>query len=802
VKTVELPHQGAWLVYLNGLLVPCPSVSVSYGVGVIPEATLSFPPHRLLQRLGTEDKIEVVVFYLDDLAEPTKPEFRLLFEGEIAGWSYTSSTSGRQITFNAIADISIFTQLHFFFLNNVDTLAANVVKEGGSQSVEGVDQAGAVFPFSLFKKGLLIREPLKLTDPPQPDVTRPFEIIYNVVRGMLDHELSPARRAVPSIGFFSRWARKRNFQNRFAALPIFEDPDPTIGTSQVFPILEAAQATAAMKAMQDNLATDIGDAGTMMEVLNGIFGTVYFEISMLPTAACARVRLSDGQVLGPSNSDPSNRDAPELEPLRILNYMVKPQFRFGIPPTCNVMFPSMITNYSYAENYLVQPTRTYVNDTFISQVLAQNVFTTSALTFGFPEEVDVVLREKMSQAQAAATAAKNAGVGPSPGNQTHSGKNVLLFPEEQFKGPLIHRMSIPSWFTYLKNKEPPTADSPAAVEESRAIHQLMQSYVSYEHFRARYEKRGGAVNMAWNPYVVPGHPCVVFDQAASAFHTVGYLQNVQQSLSLEGMTTAINYSSARTIPEMLDLLQSELVKNPGKIFGSAPLEPIVAIRDIIQDFTKAEQFYNALFFQRTTLPPGGKKASFDFREVLGYDDGKGGADPIVLEAEPDSPTNGGGAGKLVTTTRVTNLVGDRNVVPLKGFDPVFANYDIAMRYIARPICSITDYVRFLHGEAPMSQLVVKTTALDGTTLNPQVETGDSAFGNTVTYFKRIKRLRQGPGAQPPPAALGVTGSGAAAAVFTGTNVGGPANFAQTRADWDTVLENYRAEMVNRQGPLE
>lgn len=803
---VGVPHRGAWLLYLNGIEVPCAQATVSYGVGVIPEATISFPPHRFLHRLGTEDKVEVVLFYLDDLADPANPEFRLLFEGEIIGWSYTSSGSGRQMTFNAVADISILTQLHFFFLNNVDAVAANVANAGSG--AEGVSQAGAIYPFSLFKKGLLFTTPIKPNDPPVPDVTRPFEILYNVVRGMVDAGLDPKRRAIPSVNFFARWVRKRNFVNRFAALPIFED-ELADNTKGVFPILQAAQATSAMQAMQQNLAQTIGDAGTLWEVLREVFGHVFFEVAMLPTAPCARVRLSDGTILGPGTVSPNGGKVNPIEPVRLLNYFVKPQMFFGIAPTCNVMFPSMISNYTYSESYVAQPTRTYVNDQFISGVLAQNVFTAAALTFGFPEEVDAVLAAKTGKAQAAAdAAAKSAGrpSGVAAGSRrvSLSGKNMLVFPEEFFKGPVVHRMPVPAWFTYLKNKEPKTVTTastqpaPADVEESRSLHQLMSSYVSYEHFRSRYEKRGGSVNMAWNPYVVPGFPCVVFDQKASAFHTVGYLTNVVQTLTQGGMETAVNYGMSRTVPEMLDLLKSELVKNPGKIFGSAPLEPITSIRDIIQDFTKAEQFYNALFFQRQPMKEG-KKAAFDFREVIGYDNKGGTPDPIALEDVAVGTTSAAGQ-SVESKVRVNTLVGDRDVVPLPSFVPVFNQYDTAMRYVARPICNLLDYVSFLHGGLPLEALREPDETINGVTSQPQVVDGDDRYGDVV-YFKRIKRLIQGPGTAPPPSVVGVTGSGVDAVAFEGAP-SGVTEYVQTRADWDTLLEAYRAEMYSRKGPQE
>src|ERR1035437_2939940 len=140
-------HRASWLVYLNGIHVPCPEVTVTYGVWQIPEATLSFPPHRFLQRLGSEDRLEVAIFYLDDLIDPEKPAFRLLFEGEITGWNYVNSPFGRMMQFTALADIAIFSKLYFYYLNSMDAAAA-LLLEPNTVRVPGA--ANIFFPASLF----------------------------------------------------------------------------------------------------------------------------------------------------------------------------------------------------------------------------------------------------------------------------------------------------------------------------------------------------------------------------------------------------------------------------------------------------------------------------------------------------------------------------------------------------------------------------------------------------------------------------------------------------------------------------
>lgn len=779
-------HRGAWLVYLNGIEVPCPSVSVSYGVGQIPEATLSFPPHRYLNRIGAEDRLEVVIFYLDTLINPGKPEFRLLFEGEIVGWSYNSSSSGRQMTFNAVADISIFTQLNFHFLSSTNDIVGHFAANDSS----GVAQAGAVYPFSLFKKGLVYREAVAppKTVPPS-DVTTPFEIMYNVVRGLVDSQITPQLRSVPAVNFFARWARKRNFINRFSALPIFEEGG---GDTKVFPIIQAAQATTVLDTLKTSVATSVGNAGTIMDVLREVYGHVLFEIAMLPTAPVFRAKIDDGTILGSPQNPPPVAGGNPLQPIRLLNYFVKPQMYFGVAPMCNVFFPSMITHYSYTENYVTQPTRTYVSDQLYGQMLTGNPLNALALQIGYPDEANAVLRSGVSGTDPKASAKQI----------NNNNKNLLLYPEEFYKGPSTYRMAVPKWFTYLSNQTATT--NQGTDPELNSVQILLSSYVTYEHYRARYAKRGGAVNLAWNPYPVPGFPCVVFDQEASEFHTVGYLNSVTQNLSVGNMSTAVNYGMGRTIPEMFKLLKEEITKT-NKIWGSSPLEPVQNIRDIIQDFAKAESFYNGLFFRKQTMIAG-KKASFDFREVLQYRNADGTTEAIYAAA----PTTAGvstaqGETQQVQVAGVNNLTGDREIVASKSYDAAFKQYDTAMALVARPICTIDEYITFLYGEgADLNDLVEKGN----------IQIGDkNKFGQDVLYYTRIKKLSY---VDVDPnklkgASTNVTTVNGQSAPFTDKNAGTPSTLPEnatpgmvavgdTRADWDKLLTQYQAEMYNRKAP--
>lgn len=832
VFSSNLSHRAYWLVYMNGIEVPCPSLNISYGVWEIPQCNLQMAPHYTLERLGAEDKVDVVVFYLDDFQDPNEPKFCLAFEGEIVGWSYQNSSNGRMMSFDCVANIATYQQLYYFFLNTAEA----VYDKATNQSVDGVSvtQPGAVYPYSLFKQGLLSES----ADPP-PDINGPYDILDNIIRGMVGSTLPTNRRAIPSINFFSRWVRKNNLMNRFTALPFFEDKTLAAAGQDpgIFAIIKAARDVEANRTQQTSLSESVGNAGSLLDVIKKIFGTVFYELAMIPSPAAVRAQIKGGAIIGPALADPTG--PAHLSPVRLQNYYAKPQMLFAIPPTCNVFFRSMVNSHNYQENFATQPTRIYVNDSFYTALPNMGApYNAYATTAAYPPEVSTVLKRKFpnhlkSDDQAAA-------VDPS-----QTGRNVLVWPEEFFKGPVTDRRPIPAWYTHLLNTTRSAADR-------ESLQDLFELYAQYEYVRARYEKRGGSVSMHHNPYALPGYPCVVFDTETPALHMVGYVMHINHSFSSNGrgsMSTQVNYSFGRTLREMLDEVKAESFRLGG-VLGAAPADPVDDTRLITQDFTVAEQFYNATLHQRAPMK-GSKKASFDFREVIGYatpvsKEHPDGVERIYIngptqydvnrrfviskadeaaaaasestteeaEAQAEAQAQAAqtaaaaqAASATATTPVTTNIDPSREFVPTAGFQGAFQSFDAAMNYVARPICSISEYLEFLYPDQSLDELLAAKT----------VEGGTRIEGTSAIYFSRIKRFRPTvvnpldpnferpaqPGftARPTPSQAGAVLEPLAdnettpdATTYTGAPAAVPADFPQTRQDWDTVLLKYREEI--------
>lgn len=558
-------YQAAFVCYINGVFVPIMGFQTEAAVWEIPSFTIHLVPDLRLQRLGCEDRVPVQIFALDYWFNPEKPQFTLLIDGEIVGWQQSSYAGRRSMAFTCLQHINVFEDLYFFYMTNVDDVIAAQSPEVMAQ---GFSEPGLMWPYALFHQGLLSTSAqigaatppsrngpntntgtAPVTDPdegidaasPAAPIKAPYELLYNVIRGIIGTEVPNARRSVPMMNFFARHTRKTRLYQRFVRLPYLEDPERLADGKGVFPIFNAARNTEALNAMQRHLVSEIGTSGPVWELLKQVFGVVFMEIGMVTNPPAVIVELNspsgprqDGKILrilnnntepvvqqgalseptpdalqtradelsrtiraavmGQASIDPAalteagytslpariievdatqirthlertarqrgdtSRTPPREEParvegqdtrqpIRLAQYFVKPEFLFGIPPHCNVIFPSMTTGFTYDESFKNQPTRTYVNDSVMTQLLRANGpnrhFLLHALSVGYPEEANALMEHKAGgDTESATTRATPA--------MMESGKNLLIWPEEFFAGPKTARFSVPKWLQMLR----------------------------------------------------------------------------------------------------------------------------------------------------------------------------------------------------------------------------------------------------------------------------------------------------------------------------------------------------------------
>lgn len=476
-------YLGAWVAYINGRFVPIMGFDTDTSVWAIPTFRVHLLPDAVITRLGAEDRVQVALFYLDHWYDAEKPEMRLLCDGEIVGWGYSHSGGARSIAFTCAAHLSIFQALYFHYMTNVDDIVASRAPEVQATSV--ATTAGPIYPYGLFHQGLTptaaqlaAESPGSTADAPAPEgapspstpIQSAYELVTNAIRGCISKDVPDTRRALPAMNFVGRWIRLTNFHNRWVRMPLLEDPDRLASRVGVFPIFNAVRNAEALTAMQRHVASQVGNAGNIWNLFQQVLGLVYMEIGAIPNPCTVLVQLNDtsggagsnpvdGRIIGHPDYGTPQVDQRSAEaraagagsatpgisprtPVRLAQYFVKPQMLTGEVPACNAIFPSQIESWAFDENYAGQPTRVYINDSVMTQALRaegpNREFMLHALTAAWPEEAHAILHHR-------AGSTTDAAAGP-----TESGKNLLIWPEEYYKGVVASRAALPAWFQMLR----------------------------------------------------------------------------------------------------------------------------------------------------------------------------------------------------------------------------------------------------------------------------------------------------------------------------------------------------------------
>ena len=490
-----------WLVYLNGLEVPVVSVSTSFEVWKFPTASIEMVPHPCLQRLGNEDRIQVAVFFLDVFKDPGDPTFRLLGEFEITGWSYSNSSYGRSIQLNCVSHLQIFAQLFFFYMSSVDDVIvgsgaafgtaahagsgakvfypsslfiSGLVPQGAAaEATEGGETkgTGAAAKTTSKKAGPAPEygTAANRTEPVPGDeiidesdfIRTPLEFITNVFKALTAYitpvgsnedvtenpnRLPPSSISYMGRNFFGRWLLTTRFHRRWAALPLFEDDDARRDMG-CFPLVKAIGDYHILRIMQKNVMSGVGQAQPVWGLLQMIYGNMYMDVVPIPAPAAVRehkktwdiereLREGDLDLPGDPALGIHYKTAQTFVPA-LTSFIVKPQSVFGIPPKCNIIFPSMVKNLVFQEDYMNQPTRLYMGETLLTDLLTPegsgagfSNIVADQLTTGYPN----IVRERM---KAFVT------------NPKKNTKNFILYAEEFFKGPNTARINAPPWLFLL-----------------------------------------------------------------------------------------------------------------------------------------------------------------------------------------------------------------------------------------------------------------------------------------------------------------------------------------------------------------
>lgn len=339
-----------------------------------------------------------------------------------------------------------------------------------------------------------------------------------------------------------------------------------------------------------------------------------------------------------------------------------------------------------------------------------------------------------------------------------------------------------------------------------------QTYAAYEFWRERASKRNGSATLLFHPFLTPGFPGVFWDTETDGDHQMGYVTNVQHTLTEGSMSTAVSWTYGMSFNEFFEELratraaesgrpsfesdrsaasvrlgEAEPVKLPTEQVGgfaaeqvadymrrvfeagslgaeaalegpmdAAPPSPIQAIRRGFQRLNGAREAYRRLFWRGQPRRPFIESVLdevHDLEEVCELLDTESGISRPLNVSEERS-------------------FADPNLVfrPTAYFQALQDDPEAAADYGWRPATTLDEFIQ-AHADLRPPDLE-----------QHRVTPGDPFEGKGAPYYRKILQLRAGPGPEPEETPRG-------------GRVGD--NDADTRYNWERVLVTYRNRVYRR-----
>jgi len=684
-------------VYIAGVLVPVTQVSVTSTVGSNSSANIAMPAHPMLLGVGKNDKLQVAIFYLDSNSTTGELSWRLMFEGYLAGMSYSANAISREISAFCLSNISVFDSLYLEFLGGKgggkigkpDKLAPNQITFRGRYPrrlfTKGLDNktyitrpfdfigniflatAGRFLDRDISKRSSAkgrtkfvdklasatkqrrdaefkrmqrvygsdgeqriidyykgeVRKLIELTTEGEEDTRDRRGLLGKLgiasglddLKGLLQEvdglfiqkstedflgKRNAETRQVANTGFFSRYFNLTKLEQHIVASPVlegFSGEDTSKLPSGVFPLLRTSRGRKYIRAVTRQTGSKFGQAGATGTLLRNIFSMMNYEtldIVCPPIYECDDNGLPSGVFNGKSSKN------------RIAQHITKPLSYYSIPPMFNAIFPCMTRGWSVAYQYDAIPTRLYYNKRSQGNKLntksSKKGYADSGSFVGYPAKIT-------RHAQDAS-------------NSSSSSLEVLVFPEEYYRGPKPLFTEINPLLYQIKTLENSRRIN-AAIPRSKEDVQILSdnsipgdqvnmieeailkanskgdsSYALYvkqaqiDYINSRTANANITANLVFNPNMVVGFSSVLFDSHDSNCHMVGHVASVTHTLSQGSAVTTVMLSNTRRLQDML-----VGIANQGTQSIMHPLEPLTEVREVLQNSEVANYYFGELFYQ-------------------------------------------------------------------------------------------------------------------------------------------------------------------------------------------------------------
>ena len=489
------------VVLIAGYRVPHSSVSITSAFNMIPTCTVAVPPAPKLFKIGRFDKVPLQVFINNQFGtlKSDVDNHILLFEGDITGFGYVNSTTGRDFVINAEGVLNFLKDLQVQFLSGAADMVSHRLTNAGLSKFDA-QVLPRQFPLSLFTHGLVggVTKENRIKSP-----TDFLENVYKFIStpgnvGIINNSVIAK--------FYEHYCNNLiRLNRRYVRLPHF-DVENSITGQEVddnfgsFPILELIQKNAGLKFVAQ-LFQDGPPSSNIYDIVTYVVSQMEYEFAFFAS--------------------------PTMRGDKLVSSCLKPIFYDAQPPKCNIVFGSQVISMRTEEQVARIPTR--IKTESRSAVLEALGLDKSPTGFGFRINWYPV-SETMRYAGTSMTAPAH----------------MDILDNEKHTGPLVYETYAPTWMELLGS----TQESPdiAQTQFNSFKEQILKTMLLLK----QYEGRSFHVETAFNPYYTPGFPGVVFDSLDSRISIAGHFLSVTHRISKSNASTSIDVGFSRTLEDAID----------------------------------------------------------------------------------------------------------------------------------------------------------------------------------------------------------------------------------------------------------
>ena len=511
-------------LYIEGIEVPFVQIVVNATPNQPSQAQIAMVPTDSIYNIRPRSLVHI--FFFDDYVGPepfgknqVEPIWRLLWEGEVMGFSFSKSPGSRSFTLNCADMSNYWASCKTYFLTGNDIPFAGIDRTlfVGSKSVT-----------------------LNVIDDVSPFYQRFFQ-----GKGKDRKELSfPEALACMMQGFTDDLVYWETLNNR-------------VKLSRKIAVLKDENANQLMQIQQfDRIIRgvfgNLGGRVSLLDFLNHVKQLVYYH--HVPIVAPPFLPVDSD--LAAINICPQKTD--EEAPIRknlsstllaggagnLTSFLFKPQIYMSLPPRCNVFFPDMVSSISFNRNFMAEYTRAKLipDHGFLNTNIFQSVFIAPselADTLVGPEAINKetnrrkVLAEQFN-GRARTRQEFDEAIRLKLFQPSKEGGEIPFFmtEEEYEKGIIPWDITLP----YAKY-------STLAMRDKSTFFQNMTQVAEYQLQIGRLMQRTLSVSMEFNPWCLVGFPCAVFDTSRSYFASISNLTHHISSTG--GAFTQISCNLAR-----------------------------------------------------------------------------------------------------------------------------------------------------------------------------------------------------------------------------------------------------------------